>query len=165
MNLESEGQTMTTSNLMAKWAAWAPRLQSVLRIVAALMFIVAGTVKLFAFPAGMPPDGSTAQPLSQIWIGGVLEVFGGALLLVGLFTRPVAFLLAGEMAVAYFQFHAPPGLLAQHEWWRSCRTLLFRLALLLGRGSGTMEPGCETGEVIITKNFSSVVVILLPINN
>ena len=64
---------------------------------------------LFAFPAGMPPGGGTAPFLSQLWIGAVLEVFGGALLLVGLFTRPVAFLLAGEMAVAYFQFHFPQG--------------------------------------------------------
>lgn len=65
-------------------------------------------MKLFAFPAGMP-NGGTASLLSQIWIGGVLEAFGGALLLVGLFTRPVAFLLSGMMAVAYFQFHAPRG--------------------------------------------------------
>jgi putative oxidoreductase len=71
------------------------------------MFMQAGTMKLFAFPAGMPPDGGTATFISQIWIGGVLETFGGALLLFGLFTRPVAFLLSGEMAVAYFQFHAP----------------------------------------------------------
>jgi len=87
----------------------APYLQSTLRIMAAFMFMLAGTSKLFAFPAGMPPDGRTAQLLSQIGIGGVLEAFGGALLLLGLFTRPVAFLLAGEMAVAYFQFHFPNG--------------------------------------------------------
>ena len=73
------------------------------------MFIFAGTSKLFAFPVGMPPDGATAQFMSQAWIGGALEVFGGGLLLVGLFTRPVAFLLAGEMAVGYFQFHFPQG--------------------------------------------------------
>jgi putative oxidoreductase len=48
--------------------------------------------------------------MTQVGIGGLLEVVGGALLLVGLFTRPVAFLLSGEMAVAYFQFHAPQGL-------------------------------------------------------
>ena len=66
-------------------------------------------MKLLAFPIGMPPDGGTAQLMTQIWIGGVLEVFGGALLLLGLFTRPVAFILAGEMAVAYFQFHFPQG--------------------------------------------------------
>ncbi len=98
---------MTTPNLIAKWPALAPQLQSVLRIVAAFMFMQAGTMKLFAFPIGMPPDGGTAQLMSQIGIGGFLEVFGGALLLLGIFTRPVAFILAGEMAVAYFQFHFP----------------------------------------------------------
>src|SRR5262245_25768719 len=93
-----------------KWISWAPRLRSVLRIVAAFMFILSGTSKLFAFPVGMPPDNATAQALTQVWIGGVLETFGGSLLLLGLFTRPVAFLLAGEMAVAYFPFHAPHSL-------------------------------------------------------
>ena len=100
---------MTAPNIVAKWSAWAPRLQSVLRIVAAFMFILAGTMKLFAFPMGMPPDGGTAELMTQIGIGGILEVFGGGLLLLGLFTRPVAFILAGEMAVAYFQFHFPQG--------------------------------------------------------
>ena len=94
-----------------QWSSYAPQFKSLLRIVAAFMFMLAGTSKLFAFPVGMPPDGSTAQPMTQIWIGGVLEVFGGALLLLGLFTRPVAFVLAGEMAVAYFQFHYP------HSFW------------------------------------------------
>jgi putative oxidoreductase len=100
---------MDEPNFVTKWSAWAPQLQSVLRIVAAFMFFLAGTTKLFAFPAGMPPNGGTAALMSEIGIGGVLEVFGGALLLLGLFTRPVAFLLAGEMAIAYFQFHFPNG--------------------------------------------------------
>jgi len=65
------------------------------------------TMKLFAFPIGMPPNGGTASLLSQIGIGGILETFGGILILLGLFTRPAAFILAGEMAVAYFQFHFP----------------------------------------------------------
>jgi putative oxidoreductase len=98
---------MNAANLLAKWSAWAPYLMSVVRIVAAAMFILAGTAILFAFPAGIPPTGGTAPLLSQIWIGGVLELIGGALLLLGHFTRPVAFVLSGEMAVAYFQFHAP----------------------------------------------------------
>jgi putative oxidoreductase len=98
---------MIAPNLVSKWSAWAPRLQSMLRIVAAFMFMLAGTMKLFAFPAGMPPKGGTVELMSQIGIGGILEVFGGALLLLGLFTRPVAFILAGEMAVAYFQYHFP----------------------------------------------------------
>ena len=88
------------------WSTWAPRFQSLLRIVAAFLFITAGTTKLFAFPA-MIPSGGTVPLVSQMGLGACLEIFGGALLLLGLFTRPVAFLLAGEMAVAYFQFHAP----------------------------------------------------------
>jgi putative oxidoreductase len=96
-------------SLVSKWSGWGPQIQSLLRIMAALMFMLAGTAILFAFPAGMPPNGGTAPILSQIWIGGLLEFVGGGLLLLGLFTRPVAFLLSGEMAVAYFQFHAPGG--------------------------------------------------------
>jgi len=63
---------MTATNLVAKWPAWGPQLQSVLRIVAAFMFVPAGTMKLFAFPMGMPVDGGTAQLLSQVGIGGIL---------------------------------------------------------------------------------------------
>jgi len=100
---------MTAPKLVAKWLAWVPQLQSLLRIVAAFIFIPSGTMKLFAFPAGIPPDGGTVPLLSQMGIGAVLEVFGGGLMLIGLFTRPVAFILSGEMAVAYFQFHAPQG--------------------------------------------------------
>ncbi|MDD4051689.1 MAG: DoxX family protein [candidate division Zixibacteria bacterium] len=92
---------------ISKWSARAPQMLSILRIVAALMFVEVGAMKLFAIPVGMPPNGATASLFSQIGIGGVLEFFGGLLLLVGLFTRPVAFILSGEMAVAYFQFHFP----------------------------------------------------------
>ena len=102
---------MSAPRIVTRWQAWAPQLRSVLRICAAFGFLFPGTMKLFAYPMGMPPAGATAVPFTQIWIGGVLEVFGGGLLLLGLFTRPIAFLLAGEMAVAYFQFHAPKGLL------------------------------------------------------
>ncbi len=98
---------MNGPNIGAKWSSWAVRLQSVLRIVAAFIFVQSGTVKLFAFPIGIPPNGTRAAFLSEFWFAGVLETFGGALLLVGLFTRPVAFLVAGEMAVAYFQFSQP----------------------------------------------------------
>ncbi len=101
---------MNTPTLTGKWSSMEPIMLSILRIVAALMFIPAGTMKLFAFPEGMPPDGGTAEFFSQVWIGGFLELIGGVLLLIGLFTRPVAFILSGMMAVAYFQFHAPGGL-------------------------------------------------------
>jgi putative oxidoreductase len=97
------------ASVVSRWKSWAPELLSVLRIAAAAAFMLAGTSKLFAFPVGMPPDGATAVFPSQVWIGGFLEVAGGLLVLAGLFTRPVAFILSGEMAVAYFQFHFPQG--------------------------------------------------------
>jgi putative oxidoreductase len=99
---------MKPENLLVRWSTWGPQLRSLLRIAAALMFINAGAMKLFAFPIGVPPNGGAVPFLSQLWIGAVLEVFGGALLLVGLFTRPVAFILSGEMAEAYFQYHFIP---------------------------------------------------------
>jgi putative oxidoreductase len=69
-----------------------------------------GTATLFAFPAAVMPGGGTAPLGSLAWFAGFLEVFGGFFLLIGLVTRPVAFLLSGEMAVAYFIGHAPQGL-------------------------------------------------------
>jgi putative oxidoreductase len=87
---------------------WAARLLSVLRIVAAFLFIAHGTQKLLAWPVSEPQQ--PAPILSLMGLAGVLETVGGVLLLLGLFTRPVAFLLAGEMAVAYFKAHAPGGL-------------------------------------------------------
>jgi len=84
---------------------WAPRLLSVLRIIFALLFLAHGLVKLFGFPVGAQPG---QVPLASLFgLAGVLELVGGALLLIGLFTRPVAFLLSGQMAVAYFMVHAP----------------------------------------------------------
>jgi putative oxidoreductase len=86
-------------------APWPGRALALLRIVAALVFISAGTMKVFNFPVGpypMPPF----DPFTQIGFAGLLEVVGGAAILVGLFTRPVAFILSGEMAFAYFLGHA-----------------------------------------------------------
>ena len=82
--------------------AHAPKVLSLLRIVAGLMFIQHGTQKIFHFPeaARGPFD-----LMSQMGIGGVLELVGGVLIVLGLFTRPVAFVLSGMMAVAYWQFH------------------------------------------------------------
>ena len=83
---------------------WAPRLLSILRIIAALIFMEHGTQKLLGFP---PLDRPAPELLSLSWVAGVLELFGGALLVLGLFTRPVAFILSGQMAVAYWIAHAP----------------------------------------------------------
>jgi putative oxidoreductase len=85
---------------------WMPRILSILRIVTAFLFMQHGAQKLFGFPA--PPP--AAHPLfSLIGVAGILEFFGGMLLFIGLFSRPVAFLLSGQMAVAYFMAHAPQG--------------------------------------------------------
>ena len=100
---------MSERSLVARWSSWGPQLRAVLRIVAAGIFFLAGTMKLFAFPAGIPPNGGTVPLVSELGLAAVLEVVGGALLLVGLYTRPVAFILSGEMAVAYFQVFAPKG--------------------------------------------------------
>lgn len=87
------------------WAdQWAPRFLSILRIMTALLFLAHGTSKILGFPmssASFPPA------WSLLWVAGMLELVGGALLLIGLLSRPVAFLLAGEMAVAYWMVHAP----------------------------------------------------------
>jgi putative oxidoreductase len=88
--------------------SWTPYVLSVLRIAAAFLFIQYGTMKLLAWPASIP-GGGTVPLLSEAGIAGALELVGGALLLFGLFTRPVAFLLSGEMAVAYFRGHAGNG--------------------------------------------------------
>ena len=100
---------MSNDGLVTRWRSWAPYLLSVLRIVAAFLFMQVGTAKLFAFPAAIMPDGGTAPIASLAGIAGIAETFGGLLLLLGLFTCPVAFLLSGEMAVAYFIGHAPQG--------------------------------------------------------
>jgi len=86
-------------------AAWTPRALSILRIVTGLLIIEHGMAKYLGFPA--VPSLANVQPLSMAGIGGMFELIGGALLILGLFTQPVAFLLSGEMAVAYFMVHAP----------------------------------------------------------
>jgi putative oxidoreductase len=87
--------------------AWSPRVLSILRIIAALLFMEHGLMKLFHFPAPQPgaPDPLPAILLAAAWI----EVVGGGLIALGLFTRPAAFICSGQMAVAYFMAHAPQG--------------------------------------------------------
>jgi putative oxidoreductase len=100
---------MTAPSIVTRWRSWSPYLLSTLRIVAAFLFMQFGSGKLFALPAAIMPGGGTAPLGSLAWVAGFLELFGGLFLLIGLFTRPVAFLLSGEMAVAYFIGHAPQG--------------------------------------------------------
>ncbi len=81
-----------------------------LRVVSGLLFMQAGGMKILDWFGGIPAEfGGHPAVLTQTWTGGMLELFGGALVMVGLCTQPVAFVLSGEMAVAYFQFHQPNG--------------------------------------------------------
>jgi putative oxidoreductase len=98
---------MDVSTLGRRWGTLAPYLLSILRIVTAFLFMQFGTAKWFAFPAPIMPDGGTASLTSLPGIAAIFETVGGLLLLVGLFSRPVAFVLSGQMAVAYFIGHAP----------------------------------------------------------
>jgi putative oxidoreductase len=91
-------------------AALGPITWAVLRIGAGLLFMQHGLQKLFGWFGGfMGTPGTTAPLASQMGVAGILETFGGLLIVLGLFTRPVAFLLAGEMFVAYLQAHLPQG--------------------------------------------------------
>ena len=89
---------------MDRVAKYWPETLSVLRIVIGLLFLEHGTAKLFGFPASPMPMPAMG---TLYWFQGVIEVAGGVLFILGLFTRPVAFILAGDMAVAYFMAHAP----------------------------------------------------------
>ncbi len=88
-------------------AANGPRILSITRIVVAYLFIQHGTQKLFGYPTNQPRE--TVELISMLGLAGVLELFGGLAILLGIFTRPVAFILSGQMAVAYFTVHASGG--------------------------------------------------------
>ena len=93
---------------MPNLSAWSPKALAVLRVMTALLFIEHGTQKFFAFP---PSEYFPEAPalFSLMGIAGILELVGGLLILIGLLTRPVAFVLSGFMAAAYFMGHAPQG--------------------------------------------------------
>jgi putative oxidoreductase len=93
--------------MLESFAAWRPQALSLLRIITGLLIIQHGMAKILGFPA--LPAFANVQPLSMIGAAGFIELIGGALLILGLWTRPVAFILAGEMAFAYFIGHFPKG--------------------------------------------------------
>lgn len=106
---------------------------ALLRIVAALILICPGGMKLFGWFGGMPP-GNTLTPL--LIVAGVIEVVGGFLILIGLFTRPVAFLASGEMACAYFMGHFPQGFWPIQNHGEPAVLLCFIFLFLFGNGAG-----------------------------
>ena len=112
-------------------SAYAPQALAVLRIVTALLFIEHGTQKLFGFP--VPAQGPTE---GLMLLAGILEVVGGLLVLVGFFTRPVALILCGMMAVAYWMVHAPMGLWSVANFGDAAVLFCFVFGYLVFAGPG-----------------------------
>lgn len=101
---------MASMRVSLSTTRFVPITYLLLRLVSGLLFFQAGSLKMLGWFGGMPgTPGEGAHLMTQAGIGGVLEFFGGIAIMLGLCTRPVAFILAGEMAVAYWQFHAPGG--------------------------------------------------------
>jgi len=106
-----------------------------LRIVAGLLFAQSGALILFGWFGGIP-QGQSAPLMSQTGIGGILEFAGGLMIILGLFTRPVAFILSGEMAVAYWQFHAPNGTWPIQNQGLAAVLFCFVFLYMAARGAG-----------------------------
>jgi putative oxidoreductase len=110
-----------------------PEILSIVRIVIALLFLEHGSAKLFGFPH--PPTPAPAV-MTLLWVQGLFELIGGLLLALGLFTRPVAFILAGDMAVAYFMAHAPKSFFPLLNGGDAAILYCFIFLLLLFAGPG-----------------------------
>lgn len=116
------------------WDRFAPQAQGLLRIVAALLFLLHGTSKLFGFPPF--PPGELPAFGSLIWIGAVIEVIGGLLVLAGFLTRPAAFIMSGEMAVAYWMIHAPQSTFPSNNGGEPAILFCFIFLFLAAAGPG-----------------------------
>jgi putative oxidoreductase len=118
--------------------AWVPgATHALLRVTGGALFMQHGVRKLFGLL--LDPERTWSGPpemFSQMWFAGVLEVFGGALIVLGLFTRPVALLLAGEMAIAYFQAHAPRSVWPILNGGESAALFCFIFLYLFATGAG-----------------------------
>jgi putative oxidoreductase len=107
-----------------------------LRVVAGLLFIQAGGLILFGWFGGIPGQPGTPPLWSQTGIGGLLEFFGGIAILLGIGTRPVAFILSGMMAVAYWQFHAPSGISPAQNQGMAAVVFCFLYLYMAAQGGG-----------------------------
>ena len=116
---------------------WTLRMLSVLRIVAGLVFFVGGTMKSFGFPP-FPTSGPTLPqpPMWEFHLAGLLETYLGAAFVVGLLTRPISFILAGEMAVAYFQIHYPLSFWTTVNWGGPAVVFCFLFLYFVFAGAG-----------------------------
>ena len=127
------------------FADWSPRLLSVLRILTAFLFIQHGTAKLLGFPHVAAMDGVTLYSLAGF--AGVLEIVGGFLVLIGLFTRLTSFILSGEMAFAYFMAHAPQGFWPILNHGELAVMFCFVFLYLAAAGAGPWSVDARVGRV------------------
>jgi putative oxidoreductase len=125
----------TSEGLMPDLSPWAPRVLSILRIMAALLFMEHGLMKLFHFPGPQPGVPMPLPPL--LMLAGWIETVGGALLVLGLFSRWAAFLCSGEMAAAYFLYHAPHGFWPAQNEGDAAILFCFVFLYLVFAGGGT----------------------------
>ena len=126
-------------------AALGPTTHALLRVGAALLFMEHGLQKLFGFFGGIGPQGGTVQLMSLFGLAGVLEFVGGILLLIGLFTRPVALILAGEMIVAFFMAHFPRGGFPIQNMGELALLYFLVFLFLLGNGAGPWSVDAARG--------------------
>jgi putative oxidoreductase len=124
-------------------APWTPQLLSVLRIASGLLLLQHGTTKYLHFPESQM---SGASPITMGGLAGVLELVGGALLVIGLFTRPVAFILSGMTAVAYFYAHAPQGFFPILNGGELAALYCFVFLFLAAAGGGAWSVDRARGE-------------------
>ena len=122
--------------------SWAPRMLSVLRIMSALLYIEHGSQKLLGFPAS---ERGPVALFSFYGFAGFLELFGGILLAIGLFTRPVAFVLSGQMAFAYFMAHAPQSFFPANNGGDAAILFCFVFLYLFTAGPGPWSVDAKRG--------------------
>jgi putative oxidoreductase len=128
---------------------WQPQLLSIFRIMFALLFIEHATAKLFHFPHVAMFD--NLQINSVLGIGGIIELVGGLFLLVGLFTPIAAFILSGEMAVAYFMFHAPQGFYPLLNMGEAAILYCFAFLYIAAAGGGSWSVDAMRARSLILK--------------
>ncbi len=134
MSVSSAPLGFPTAKIAILPQSWAPALHSVLRIVAGLLFLEHGTGKLIGFPAGLPFIDK--MPSGLLYFTGTMELVGGALIVLGLFTRPVAFVLSGFMAVAYFMAHFPMSFFPAINFGEPAVLFCFAFLYLAAAGPG-----------------------------
>jgi len=125
---------------------YGPQALSLLRIVAALLFMLHGTSKLVNFP---PFPMALPEAGTLLWIGAIIELVGGLMLLVGLFSRPVAFVLSGEMAVAYWMFHAPKSTFPSVNGGEAAILFCFIFLLIAAMGPGPWSLDASRGRKLV----------------